>query len=213
MSNFSCYQNGEILMEIDRYSRSRDLEDQSLPTRFFHGENLWGFHVFRKLIMENPQYDAVLNGKRRLIRQLPHEKRVFISHRRADETKAKSIASALNKVKISYWLDVLDPTLSTNQSLSAIIIANIIEVALGYLRKPVYGLIKISVENSKWIFPIYTSLFLRYLANARLPQNALSKSKISHSEPRSAFPELPFNQLHSCDSTNDELVGITVDSI
>ena len=65
---------------------------------------------------------------------------------------------------------------------------------LGNLRKPVHGLIKISVENSKWIFPIYTSLFLRYLAKARLLQNALSKSKISHSEPRSAFPEVPFSE-------------------
>ena len=50
---------------------------------------------------------------------------------------------------------------------------------------------KISVENSKWIFPIHTSLFLSYLAKAMLLQNALSKSKISHSEPRSEFPEVP----------------------
>jgi len=150
MSNFSCYQDGKILMGIDRYSRSRDLENKGLPTRLFYGENLWGPIAFRNLIVDNPQYDTVLNGKRRLIRSLPHEKRVFISHRRVDEAKAKSIASILNKAKISYWLDVLDPTLSTNQSLSAIIIANIIEIALINCTH-VIALMTNNSKGSQWI--------------------------------------------------------------
>ena len=124
MSNFSCYKNGELLMTDLRYYQS------TLEPGTIVGETLWDLNDFRKTLRNQPDYDNALAFKGHLIRSRIITKRVFISHRQIDKNIAIDIANTLSLHNINYWLDVLDPQLSGNQSQNATAIANIIEMAL-----------------------------------------------------------------------------------
>ncbi|WP_235299666.1 toll/interleukin-1 receptor domain-containing protein [Portibacter marinus] len=121
MSNYSCYINdGVIKIGENRYS---ELSDNRVI-----GNEFWKrSYLEQNPIVDSPLYNDLLSEKRALINAVG--KRVFISHRQADEQIARRVATMLRIAGIYYWLDVLDPQLQ-NTNITSIQTANIIEIAL-----------------------------------------------------------------------------------
>lgn len=109
----------------------RDTESNEISERFqgqdIENQVLWSSTSWTEPGAATEFFD------RNLTSRVPAKKRLFISHKSADTKKALEVVTWCRSRRLDYWLDVLDPRLSSLSKSSphyAVTIAAIIEMAL-----------------------------------------------------------------------------------